>query len=126
MWLIIARVILRFRAVFIWLILVSTYFMIQKSFDVNLSYSMARLLPKNSNAQIEYNFFVEKFGVKDNIMIIGVDSENFFDINNFKHWQNFGDSLKTIDGVENVYSITDVVNLSKSKPEKKTCNQFYF
>ena len=69
--------------------------------------------------KLEYNFFVEKFGVKDNIMIIGVDSENFFDINNFKHWQNFGDSLKTIDGVENVYSITDVVNLSKSKREKK-------
>ena len=106
MWLIIARVILRFRAVFIWLILVSTYFMIQKSSDVNLSYSMARLLPKNSNAQIEYNFFIEKFGIKDNIMIIGVDSQNFFELNNFNHWKNFGDSLKSIDGVENVYSIT--------------------
>ena len=119
MWLIIARVILRFRAVFIWLILVSTYFMIQKSSDVNLSYSMARLLPKNSNAQIEYNFFIEKFGIKDNIMIIGVDTENFFELTNFKHWKNFGDSLKSIDGVENVYSITDVVNFSKSKQEKK-------
>ena len=119
MWLIIARVILRFRAVFIWLILVSTYFMIQKSFDVNLSYSMARLLPKNSNAQIDYNFFLDKFGIKDNIMIIGVDSENFFDIDNFKHWQNLCDSIKLVKGVESVYSITDVVNLTKSKQEKK-------
>ena len=119
MWLIIARVILRFRAVFIWLILVSTYFMIQKSFDVNLSYSMARLLPKNSNAQIDYNFFLDKFGIKDNIMIIGVDSENFFDIDNFKHWQNLCDSIKLVKGVESVYSITDVVNLTKSKKEKK-------
>ena len=119
MWLTIARVILRYRAVFIWLILVSTYFMVQKSSDVSLSYSMARLLPKNSDAQLDYNLFVEKFGIKDNVMIIGVNSDNFFDIDNFKHWQSFSDSIKSIAGVEEVYSITDAVVLNKSKKEKK-------
>ena len=119
MWLTIARVILRYRAVFIWLILVSTYFMIQKSSDVSLSYSMARLLPKNSDAQLDYNLFVEKFGIKDNVMIIGVNSDNFFDIDNFQHWQSFADNIKSIPGVEEVYSITDAVGLKKSKQEKK-------
>ena len=119
MWLTIARVILRYRAVFIWLILVSTYFMVQKSSDVSLSYSMARLLPKNSDAQLDYNLFVEKFGIKDNVMIIGVNSDNFFDIDNFQHWQSFADNIKSITGVEEVYSITDAVGLKKSKQEKK-------
>ena len=119
MWLTIARVILRYRAVFIWLILVSTYFMVQKSSDVSLSYSMARLLPKNSDAQLDYNLFVEKFGIKDNVMIIGVNSDNFFDIDNFKHWQSFADNIKSITGVEEVYSITDAVGLKKSKQEKR-------
>ena len=119
MWLTIARVILRYRAVFIWLILVSTYFMVQKSSDVSLSYSMARLLPKNSDAQLDYNLFVEKFGIKDNVMIIGVNSDNFFDIDNFQHWQSFADNIKSIPGVEEVYSITDAVGLKKSKQEKK-------
>ena len=118
MWLTIARVILRFRAVFIWLIIVSTYFMVQKSSDVSLSYSMARLLPKNSDAQLDYNLFVEKFGIKDNVMIIGVNSENFFNIDNFQHWQSFADNIKSIPGVEDVYSITDAVGLKKSKQEK--------
>ena len=118
MWLTIARVILRYRAVFIWLILVSTYFMVQKSSDVSLSYSMARLLPKNSDAQLDYNLFVEKFGIKDNVMIIGVNSDNFFDIDNFQHWQSFADNIKSIPGVEEVYSITDAVGLKKSKQEK--------
>ena len=118
MWLTIARVILRYRAVFIWLILVSTYFMVQKSSDVSLSYSMARLLPKNSDAQLDYNLFVEKFGVKDNVMIIGVNSDNFFDIDNFQHWQIFAENIKSIPGVEEVYSITDAVGLKKSKEEK--------
>ncbi len=118
MWLTIARVILRYRAVFIWLILVSTYFMVQKSSDVSLSYSMARLLPKNSDAQLDYNLFVEKFGIKDNVMIIGVNSDNFFDFDNFHHWQSFADNIKSISGVEEVYSITDAVGLKKSKQEK--------
>ena len=118
MWLTIARVILRYRAVFIWLILVSTYFMVQKSSDVSLSYSMARLLPKNSDAQLDYNLFLEKFGIKDNVMIIGVNSDNFFDIDNFQYWQSFADNIKSIPGVEEVYSITDAVGLKKSKQEK--------
>ena len=57
--------------------------MVQKSSDVSLSYSMARLLPKNSDAQLDYNYFVEKFGIKDNVMIIGVKSDDFFDFDNF-------------------------------------------
>lgn len=118
MWLTIARVILRFRAVFIWLIIVSTYFMVQKSSDVSLSYSMARLLPKNSDAQLDYNLFVEKFGIKDNVMIIGVNSDNFFVVDNFQHWQSFSNNIKSIPGVEDVYSITDAVGLKKSKQEK--------
>ena len=119
MWLTIARVILRYRAVFIWLILFTSYFMVQKSSDVSLSYSMARLLPKNSDAQLNYNYFVDKFGIKDNVMVIGVKSNEFFDIDNFKAWGNLVDSVKSIKGVEEVYSILDAVNLSKSKKEKK-------
>jgi predicted RND superfamily exporter protein len=92
--------------------------MVQKSSDVSLSYSMARLLPKNSDAQLDYNLFVEKFGIKDNVMIIGVNSDNFFDIDNFQHWQSFADNIKSISGVEEVYSITDAVSLKKSKQEK--------
>ena len=119
MWLTIARVILRYRAVFIWLILFASYFMVQKSSDVSLSYSMARLLPKNSDAQLNYNYFVDKFGIKDNVMVIGVKSNEFFDLDNFKAWENLADSIKSIKGVEEVYSISDAVNLSKSKKEKK-------
>ena len=33
---------------------------------------MARLLPSDSETQLDYNYFVEHFGERDNIMIIGV------------------------------------------------------
>ena len=105
MWLNISRVILRYRSVFVWIILVVTYFMIQKSTDVRLSYSMANLLPKNSEAQLNYNFFLEKFGIKDNVMIVGVNSKYFFEYENFQSWKKLHQNFKNVDGVKNVLSI---------------------
>ena len=119
MWLTIAKVILRFRSVFIWLILVTTYFMIQQSSNARLSYSMANLLPNKSTEQLDYNFFLEKFGIKDNIMIVGVDADSFFDYNNFQWWEKLQSEIQKIDGVKSVYSISDAVDLIKDKKNKK-------
>ena len=77
MWSVTARVILRFRAVFIWLIVAMTFFMFQQSKKAELSYTMARLLPSDSETQLDYNYFVEHFGERDNIMIIGVQDSTF-------------------------------------------------
>ena len=119
MWLLIAKIILRYRSVFIWLILIATYFMIQQGQTVKLSYSMANLLPKNSDSQLDYNLFVEKFGVRDNVMIIGVKSKIVDDINVLNSWQELQDNIKNIDGVVSAYSIIDAINLKKDKTEKQ-------
>lgn len=119
MWAVIARTILRYRAVFVWLILAFTYFMYQQSANVRLSYEMARLLPHDSETQLDYNYFVDKFGESDNLMLIGVDIDSFFVYQKFSHWQKFSESLKTIDGVNNVFSIVDAVDLKKNEQEKK-------
>ena len=114
MWAVIARTILRYRAVFVWLILAFTYFMYQQSDNVRLSYEMARLLPHDSETQLDYNYFVDKFGESDNLMLIGVDIDSFFVYQKFSKWQKFSESLKTIEGVNNVFSIVDAVDLKFS------------
>lgn len=119
MWAVIARTILRYRAVFVWLILAFTYFMYQQSDNVRLSYEMARLLPHDSETQLDYNYFVDKFGESDNLMLIGVDIDSFFVYQKFSKWQKFSESLKTIDGVNNVFSIVDAVDLKKNENQKK-------
>jgi len=119
MWALIARTILRYRAVFVWLILAFTYFMYQQSDNVRLSYEMARLLPHDSETQLDYNYFVDKFGESDNLMLIGVDIDSFFVYQKFSKWQKFSESLKTIDGVNNVFSIVDAVDLKKNEKQKK-------
>ena len=119
MWLFIAKVILRYRSVFIWLILISTYFMIQQGQTVKLSYAMANLLPKNSKSQLDYNLFVEKFGIRDNIMIIGVKSKIFEDLTTFRSWSTLQGNIQGINGVISAYSVVDAINLIKNKTKKQ-------
>tara|TARA_B100000768_G_scaffold27011_1_gene25201 strand:- start:3055 stop:5427 length:2373 start_codon:yes stop_codon:yes gene_type:complete len=119
MWALIARTILRYRAVLVWLILAFTYFMYQQSDNVRLSYEMARLLPHDSETQLDYNYFVDKFGESDNLMLIGVDIDSFFVYQKFSKWQKFSESLKIIEGVNNVFSIVDAVDLKKNEKQKK-------
>ena len=119
MWAVIARIILRYRAVFVWLILAFTYFMYQQSDKVRLSYEMARLLPHDSETQLDYNYFVKKFGESDNLMFVGVDVDSFFVYQKFNYWQKFSENLKTIEGVNSVFSIVDAIALNKNEQEKK-------
>ena len=126
MWLFIAKIILRYRSVFIWLILIATYFMIQQGQSVQLSYSMANLLPKNSKVQKDHNFFVEKFGIRDNVMIIGIKSQVVNDIKAFSSWKKLQENIQQINGVESVHSIVDAVDLTKDKIEKQLLLQSVF
>lgn len=119
MWSSTARVILRYRAVFIWLIIAMTFFMVQQSKNAKLSYSMARLLPKTSDTQLDFNYFVERFGQRDNVMVVGVQDADFFTLNHFQSWQALADSISNIEGVVQVASLADAINFSKDTEEKK-------
>lgn len=119
MWSSTARVILRYRAVFIWLIIAMTFFMVQQSKNAKLSYSMARLLPKTSDTQLDFDYFVERFGQRDNVMVVGVQDADFFTLNHFQSWQALADSVSDIEGVLQVASLADVIKFSKDTEGKK-------
>ena len=126
MWLFIAKVILRYRSVFIWLILIATYFMIQQGQTVKLSYAMANLLPKNSKSQLDYDLFVEKFGIRDNVMVIGVKSKVIDNLSTFRSWCKLQENIQNVRGVISAYSVVDAINLKKDKTEKQFAVQPIF
>ena len=119
MWSVIARIILRYRAIFIWLIVAMTFFMVQQSKKTKLSYSMARLLPKTSDTQLDFDYFVERFGKRDNMMVLGVKDADFFTLNHFQSWKELADSIRNIQGVVEVISVADAVNFVKDSENKK-------
>ena len=103
-----------------------TFFMFQQSKKAKLSYSMARLLPKTSDTQLDFDYFVERFGQRDNVMVIGVKDPDFFTLNHFQSWKKLADSIRNIQGVVEVISVADAVNFVKETESKKFISKTVF
>jgi predicted RND superfamily exporter protein len=84
-----------------------------------MSYEYASLLPKKDQAYKDYQKFVEVFGEEGNLIIVGVQDSNFFDIEHFAAWKQLSKDLMEVEGVENLLSISNTYNLRKNKAEKR-------
>ena len=119
MWTKIAGIILRNRTVFITGILLGTVFMGFQARNVQMSYESADLLPKTDSAYLDYNRFRETFGQEGNIMVFGIQDSNFYELAKINDWIAMGDSIKALEGVTALMSISHTFNLHKNTELKK-------
>ena len=126
MWVIISRIILRFRFAILVVVLLSTFFMLYHAKDVKLSYQMAEILPKTSQVFHDYQNFKNNFGNNKNKMVIGVKDPNLFQIDRYKAWLDLSKEIKAIDGVENTTSISDIFLLRKDTIRKKFHTEIWY
>ncbi|ASB49022.1 efflux RND transporter permease subunit [Alkalitalea saponilacus] len=119
MWVTIARTILKNRLPILFIIAAITVFMAYQSQRIEMSYQYAPLLPEDDPAYIEYERFAELFGDEGNIIVLGVQDEQFFDINHFNRWLKLTDELREIDGVTEVLSISNSYNLKRVAAERR-------
>ena len=61
MWVVISRIILRFRLAILLSVLLATAFMLYQAKSVKLSYQMAKILPKTSTVFHDYENFKNNF-----------------------------------------------------------------
>ncbi len=114
-----ARNLLRYRFVVLGVIAAFTCFMAYEATFVELSYKPNPLLPKEDSVLIESIEFSKKFGKGENIMVIGVQDTSFFEQSKFENWRKLESNLRGINGVEQVFSILDAINLEKDTVTKK-------
>ena len=126
MWVIISRIILRFRFAILAVVLFSTLFMLYHAKDVKLSYQMADILPKTSQVFHDYQNFKNNFGDNKNKMVIGVKDPNLFQVDRYKAWLDLSKEIKAIDGVENTTSISDIFLLRKDTIHKKFQTEIWY
>jgi len=119
MWSKIAGLVLRNRVVFLIIVGIITAFMAFQGKNVKLDYEYPSLLPPTDSAYIDLENFRAKFGKGANIMVLGCQDDNFFQKEKFNGWKAMADSLRKIEGVQNVLSVSDLANLAKDKPNKK-------
>ncbi|HPF50349.1 MAG TPA: MMPL family transporter [Draconibacterium sp.] len=119
MWVRVSRIILRNRILLLSILAVFTIFFGYHARKVEMSYEYASLLPKKDQAYKDYQKFVDVFGEEGNLIIIGIDDPEFFQLDHFKRWQGLSNDLTNVEGVENLLSVSNTYNLVKNTDEKK-------
>lgn len=119
MWTRIARFILKNRILLLTVVGLITAFMAYKAQFIEMSYEYAPLLPDKDPASQEYKEFRDTFGEEGNIIVVGIQDENFFTLEKFNNWTTLCSELQEIDGVENLLSVSNTYTLQKNKKEKK-------
>jgi predicted RND superfamily exporter protein len=119
MWLKVSSIILRNKILLLGILAVITLFFGYHARKVEMSYEYALMLPQKDQAFKDYLKFVEVFGEEGNLIIIGIQDSNFFQIDRFNAWKNFCTELSEVEGVEDLLSVSNAYNLGKNTTERK-------
>jgi predicted RND superfamily exporter protein len=119
MWKRFARIILHYRIIILLIIALFTTFMAYRAKDVELDYNYVALLPEDDPYYIEFEKFKKEFGEDAYLGIIGIQDSSFFELKKFTDWRNLQDSIKTINGVIEVLSVVNAIDVTKNTSTKK-------
>jgi len=107
MWRFLSRLILKNRIIIILIIAGATTFMVQKGKEARLSYSMAKLLPDDHKVSLDYQNFLEKYGVQ-NVLVIAIEDSLITNLEHISKWDEVTNNIESIYGVEQVVSFANI------------------
>ena len=114
MWKYFASLLLRNKTVFTLLIVAITILMGYETAKIQLSYEFAKILPANDPTLIEYENFKKQFGEDGNLMVIGIQDQNLFQLEKFNDWYKLGKDIKQIQGIKDLISIGNVFRFDRN------------
>lgn len=92
----------------------TTGFMLWNAVQVKMSYEGTQLIPSDDPDFIAYEAFRKTFGVDGNIMVVGVQTDDLFQIEFFNDWAKLTDKVGRLPMVKEVISITNLPALQKN------------
>lgn len=119
MWQRLAKLVLKNRLLLLICLLAATLVMAFFASKIKLSYEFTNAIPVDNPKYEDYLSFKKKFGDDGNVLVIGVQSNDFFQLKNFQAFQDLNNELKKVPYVENVFSIANAVNLLKDTASHK-------
>jgi uncharacterized protein len=114
MWQRLGEWILKNRVVLIIALFAVTGLMGYYASKVQLSYEFSKAIPTDNPKFQDYQAFKQRFGEDGNLVVLGVQTDKFYDLKNFQALGQLHKDLKTVTGVENVLSIPEAINLVKN------------
>lgn len=113
LWTKFAHFILRYRIAILVVIGLFTAFMGYQIRNLKLDYGYAGLLPDSHPVSQKLEEFREVFGPDANIVLVGIQDPSLFELEHFRDWLNLRDSLLTVDGVEDIQTVSTALNMTK-------------
>jgi len=119
MWVKLARLILRNRSTLLVLLGLTTGFMLWNAVQVKMSYEGTQLIPSDDPDFIAYEEFRKTFGVDGNIMVVGVQTDDLFQIEFFNDWAKLTEKVGGLPMVKEVISIANLPALQKNTTARR-------
>jgi predicted RND superfamily exporter protein len=104
MWAWLANKVLRNRVAVLIAVAVVTILMGMQAGRVGMSYKQAGLLPRTDSAYVQYQEFLRQFSEDGNVIVVGVEGGTLYTPENFRAWYDLGRDLRTVNGVDSVFS----------------------
>ena len=86
MWQRLAKFVLKYKLFLLIILFAITCVMAFFASKITLSYEFAKAIPTGNPKYQDYLSFKEKFGDDGNVLVVGVQTDSFFNINNFKEF----------------------------------------
>ena len=119
MWHNIAAIIIKYRIALLICLLADTALMGYFAMQVKLSYEFTSAVPTDNPKYIEYQSFRKQFGEDGNLMVIGVQTKDFFTPAFFNDYAVMAKKVARVKSVENVLSIPGAITLVKDTVTEK-------
>lgn len=119
MWQKLAKFVLKNKLILLTALVVSTIVMGYFASKVKLSYEFSRAIPVDNIKYQENANFKKIFGEDGNMMVIGVQTKNFFTLDHFITYQKLAAEIKKVHCVENVLGVPDAIMLEKDSLGEK-------
>jgi predicted RND superfamily exporter protein len=113
MWQRLGPFILKYRFLLLVILMAASSFMAYHASKVQLSYDFSRAIPVNNPKYKIYQEFKKKFGEDGNLLVIGIQTEKFFDEKVFNDYAGLIRNLKKLYGVDDIIAIPSSVNIVK-------------
>jgi len=114
MWKHLAKFVLKYRLPLLILLLAFTGLMGYFAGKVQLSYEFAKAIPTDNPKYQQYLSFRKKFGEDGNLLVVGIQSDKFFELNTFNAFNKLTQDIKGIKYVEDALSVSSAINLIKN------------
>lgn len=118
-WYNLSKIILKNRKTWLLVMFVTTLFMGFMASKITMSYELARILPKSDENFKIYEDFKQRFGEDGNVMVIAIETDKIYELETFNQWYDLSKKIKSIEGIKNVLSNTNLFGIEKDSFEKK-------